>query len=453
MTMDCVPINSMIINKELREGDRQTVGIGEVGDPLPTIQAAHHHAVAIRGGGGTMSESADVLVLQMRDGKPGGGKGPLVEWRNVMPCVDTGVTRMMVAVLPEVANSLVRRHDGSPNPDKKQGANVVVVSLDPLGSNSMKSANPNSGSHITEVAKCIDTTNPDPTKNQGGMVICLTPWNCESKRVYDPKGATPTLPSGTKEGANIQPAVLCYPLDMDKLKPSNNTEEAFMRGERKGGNGFGVGSADDPAYTVNTVDRHAVAYGIVEGAHGVTLQPETVVTAQGQGGKPGQGYQAVVEKSRAYGIVEGGYSVSLQNESAATIQVGGGHPGQGCNAVLILAPCIVRRLLPVECERLMGFPDGHTIPLGLDPDNPATVAEFKRIHNEYRAIISATTMAKPKPKTDKQVRNWLVRIVNPDTCPDAPRYKADGNSMCTNCMEWIGRRLDAVVREDAEVAS
>ena len=59
----------------------------------------------------------------------------------------------------------------------------------------------------------------------------------------------------------------------------------------------------------------------------------------------------------------------------------------------------VRRLLPVETERLMGFPDNWTrIP--------------------WRG--------KPAEK-----------------CPDAPRYKACGNSFCVNCVEWIGMRIQA----------
>ncbi len=63
----------------------------------------------------------------------------------------------------------------------------------------------------------------------------------------------------------------------------------------------------------------------------------------------------------------------------------------------------VRKLLPVECERLMGFPDNHT-----------------RI------------VWKGKPEEE---------------CPDAPRYKACGNSMCVNVMAWIGHRIDAVEKE------
>jgi DNA (cytosine-5)-methyltransferase 1 len=57
----------------------------------------------------------------------------------------------------------------------------------------------------------------------------------------------------------------------------------------------------------------------------------------------------------------------------------------------------VRRLTPTECERLQGFPDGYT-----------------------------DIMPNGKPT------------------PDGPRYKALGNSMATNVMEWIGIRIQQV---------
>lgn len=64
------------------------------------------------------------------------------------------------------------------------------------------------------------------------------------------------------------------------------------------------------------------------------------------------------------------------------------------------ARSVVRRLTPVECERLMGFPDNWTrIPW------------------------------KGKPAEE---------------CPDSPRYKACGNSMCVNVMRWIGMRIELV---------
>lgn len=62
-------------------------------------------------------------------------------------------------------------------------------------------------------------------------------------------------------------------------------------------------------------------------------------------------------------------------------------------------PMLVRRLTPLECERLQGFPDGHTL-IGW----------------------------KGKPAEE---------------CPDGPRYKAIGNSMAVPVMRWIGKRIAA----------
>lgn len=55
---------------------------------------------------------------------------------------------------------------------------------------------------------------------------CLTPWDCESKRIYDQNGIAPTLPSGTNEGRNIQPAVMAF--DTTQItNPDNNAHPEF----------------------------------------------------------------------------------------------------------------------------------------------------------------------------------------------------------------------------------
>ena len=66
----------------------------------------------------------------------------------------------------------------------------------------------------------------------------------------------------------------------------------------------------------------------------------------------------------------------------------------GVGRAAIATKSQVRRLMPIECERLMGFPDDYT---------------------------------KLNEKT-----------------ADAPRYKALGNSMAVNCMRWIGARIQLV---------
>ena len=76
-----------------------------------------------------------------------------------------------------------------------------------------------------------------------------------------------------------------------------------------------------------------------------------------------------------------------------TPMVAGTHGGTQA----VLSSWRVRRLMPVECERLQGFPDGYT-------DVP------------YRGKAAS----------------------------DGPRYKALGNSMAVNVMRWIGRRIEMV---------
>ena len=113
---------------------------------------------------------------------------------------------------------------------------------------------------------------------------------------------------------------------------------------------------------------------------------------------------------------------------------------------------IVRRLTPTECERLMGLPDGYTIPTGLrrffdanGKPTPELVAEFQRTFDTFGAIMADYEHAKPpKPKSAKQVADWLKKISDPATCPDSPRYKGCGNGWATNQPRWILTRLLAI---------
>ena len=79
---------------------------------------------------------------------------------------------------------------------------VIAYSFDSLSSNSMKSSNPHSGCRQVDVAKCLDTTVPEPSKNQGGIaiveqkVINLNKDDFQSKQVLDPQGIAPAIYAG-----------------------------------------------------------------------------------------------------------------------------------------------------------------------------------------------------------------------------------------------------------------
>lgn len=132
-----------------------------------------------------------------------------------------------------------------------------------------------------------------------------------------------------------------------------------------GANGAGVGSETDPSYTLDTTGQQAVAF-------------------------------AFAENSRNEIRLEGG-----DGTITGALSTGGGKPGQGTPT--IATPYAVRRLTPTECERLQGFPDGHT----------ALAADDREI-------------------------------------ADTHRYRMLGNAVTVNVAEWIGKRLYAILTGAAE---
>lgn len=125
----------------------------------------------------------------------------------------------------------------------------------------------------------------------------------------------------------------------------------------KSQNGLGIGSNGDPSYTIDRTGSQSIAF-----------HPTHTIAFKANG-----------EKARSDSVLE---------ELSPTLGSGGG------NAVpKISIPMAVRRLTPVECERLQGFPDGWT-DIGT-PEKPTA---------------------------------------------DTHRYKQLGNAVTVNVAEWIARR-------------
>ena len=128
------------------------------------------------------------------------------------------------------------------------------------------------------------------------------------------------------------------------------------RADKNGPQGDGIN--EDVSFTLNTTDRHAVAYNAV-----ATMDCRNLC-----------------ENEELSGTIQakenGGYSLNYQNP----VRVG----------------YAVRRLTPLECERLMGFPDGWT-------DIPGA--------------------------------------------SDTARYKALGNSIAIPCLDYIFQSMSEVIKE------
>ena len=81
---------------------------------------------------------------------------------------------------------------------------------------------------------------------------------------------------------------------------------------------------------------------------------------------------------------------------------------------------IVRRLTPVECARLQGFPDWWCADLAVPDPTDEELAFWTEVWETWRQV----TNPKGKPKTEKQIRKWLA-----DPYTDSAEYKLWGNGL------------------------
>ena len=84
------------------------------------------------------------------------------------------------------------------------------------------------------------------------------------------------------------------------------------------------------------------------------------------------------EMGEAKSVYENQRSELRETDVTNALSTGGGKPGQGYPAVRVRS--VVRRLTPTECERLQGFPDGHTATRG-DDKPQADTHRYKQMGN------------------------------------------------------------------------
>ncbi|QMM52469.1 phage N-6-adenine-methyltransferase [Enterobacter sp. RHB15-C17] len=120
----------------------------------------------------------------------------------------------------------------------------------------------------------------------------------------------------------------------------------------------------------------------------------------------GGGFEGAVAYSEQRAFRMTAFGEYADDETASTCKA---RDYKDATDLAVTYPLSVRRLTPIECERLQGFPDNHTLIGWRGKDAPE--------------------------------------------CPDGPRYKAIGNSMAVPVMRWIGEQLQkaAPKMEELEV--
>lgn len=227
---------------------------------------------------------------------------------------------------------------------------------------------------------------------------CLTPWDCQSKRVYSEAGVMPTLPAGENSGQN-QEAVLCAGFKLgnseqarsigyaEEQAPTLNAEcggnkPAVLCLNDQGGNVMGV--SHDVSGTLRA-QEHGHQPSILDMSHACDVIRDCGEVAPSLQARMGTGGNQIPLTYQMQGFGdyrEGGVasnckqrdfkdstdlvcSVDCRNfteggEINGTLQAkeSGGQSLNLNNTVR--QNMVVRRLTPLECERLQGFPDHWT---------------------------------------------------------------------------------------------
>lgn len=210
-----------------------------------------------------------------------------------------------------------------------------VYAIDSLSSNSMKSKNPKSGFHEEKFFKCLDTSNGDPTKNQGGNIILekfIT--NSSGDNIVDTLDASYYKGVGERSGKERELIICQYQevigaLCADDYKGINNqyvSDNKLI--VHKKVYAIGNGQRDqtklhDIAGALNCMhDQQAVCYCI----QGNCIDRADTAGCNGKGVKKGESYTLNTIDRHAVCYEESTFYV-------------------------------VRRLTPLECCRLQGMPD------------------------------------------------------------------------------------------------
>lgn len=288
------------------------------------------------------------LVMKIRCGCEGGGKGPLIQRDR---SATLGCNNDQTVFVPTA---------------------FEICSKD---SNAMKSDNPNSGFYEADSSRTLDGNGGNPSCNQGGIAVVAV------------------------QGSMIG------------------------RKDENGPQGSGVN--EDVSFTLDAVDRHAVAYGIDRAAFnqgqnaqfGITIESEVEPPMLAKG--PGAVAHPVYSTSKA------SYHTLAEEDLVNTLVA---TDYKDPPTVSEDPYYVVRRLTPVECARLQGFPDWWC--MGLETDEPTEkgLGFWREVFETYRKAAAPDS----KPKSDAQIIKWLK-----DPYSDSAEYKLWGNGVALPCVHFV----------------
>ena len=315
------------------------------------------------------------LVMKIRSGCEGGGKGALIQ-ENKSATLSCNNDQTLFEPCGwdggQISPTLTKQNAGGNQrmPDKD---NFTCV-LQPFGisskdSNAMKSDNPHSGIYEAETARTLDGNGGNPSCNQGGIAVV--------------------------ESYAIQGSMI-------------------GREDKNGPQGDGIN--EDVSFTLNTVDRHAV-YAMTTGSY-TQVEEDTSPTIMARDYKDPTAVCYGIGRDTFNQGQNAKFAPTFEEELQPTLVAKG--PGAIQNGYT------VRRLTPTECARLQGFPDNWCADLGTEKPTDEEMYFWHKVFKTYSEVTGC------KVKSDKQVAKWLK-----DPYSDSAEYKMWGNGVALPCVWFV----------------
>ena len=239
------------------------------------------------------------------------------------------------------------------------------------------------------VSLCEEQT-PTLTRKKEMNVICAATQQGGAE-IYE--NLCPTITAAAGMSGNNQPYI---------CKPTICMQGSMIgRADKNGPQGDGINN--DLSFTLNTIDRHGVAYGV--DCRNCQEHEELYPTLQAKG-----------NSLNASGVT------MYEAEIAEEIE------------------WVVRRLTPLECNRLQGYPDNWTQLPKIEDMSDEDYNFFLNVFLRHKEING---QAVKKPPTKQSLIKWYNKL----DC-DGNRYKALGNSLAIPCaLRILGGIADYVAKE------
>lgn len=231
-----------------------------------------------------------------------------------------------------------------------------------------------------------------PTENGAA----LFGWHSQDSRATGPLDTADTVTAHYGTGGGNTPLI---------VQPCICIQGSMIgRAEKNGPQGDGLNQ--EVCFTLNTVDEHAVAYTFAEQNYSEYVLSPAGGTIKANGGATGGGGETLVAHNQPH--------------------------------------YIVRRLMPLECSRLQGFPDGwgeiEHLPADMTPDT----ADFWRGVYRTACTIKGVVPKKSILTSDKALAKWHNQLHT-----DGAEYKMWGNGMALpNALFFVSRAVAQISADE-----